>query len=162
MLTLIDIRYSHLTWFRSRCGSVQVMFVTPTLNCVHTKRKRKFSLMFAIYYRPQRSWAKVIFSQASVCPQGGCLPHFTHPRRSRHPPASRPPPREEDFSIRSTSGMYACNWNAFLFFDLFRLLFGLFCFFFRLSTGPYSIVIVTLNLLKGDTVRLFISDSSFS
>ena len=23
-------------------------------------------------YRPQRSWAKVIFSQACVCPQGGC------------------------------------------------------------------------------------------
>ena len=25
----------------------------------------------SIYYRPQRSWAKVISSQASVCPQGG-------------------------------------------------------------------------------------------
>ena len=25
-------------------------------------------------YRPQRSWAKVMFLQACVCPRGGCLP----------------------------------------------------------------------------------------
>ena len=39
------------------------------------------------HYRPQRSWAKVIFSQACVCPQGGlpqCMLGYTHPR-------SRPP-----------------------------------------------------------------------
>ena len=80
-------------------------------------------------YRPQRSWAKVIFSQACVCSQGGCLPQcmlgYTPP--SRHPPhkqtppradppaADPPPPREADFSIRSTSGLYASYWNAFLF-----------------------------------------------
>ena len=40
-------------------------------------------------YRPQRSWAKVIFSQASVCPQGGlpqCMVGYTPPPGSRHPP----------------------------------------------------------------------------
>ena len=63
-------------------------------------------------YRPQRSWAKVIFLQASVCPQGGegCLPQCMlgyspweqappqeqSPRdqtspRSRHPPDQAPP-----------------------------------------------------------------------
>ena len=49
------------------------------------------------FYRPQRSWAKVIFSQASVCPQGGGgLPHppgSRHPPGSKHPPRSRHPPR---------------------------------------------------------------------
>ena len=59
------------------------------------------------YYRPQRSWAKVIFSQASVCPQGGfCLSACwdipprtrhppgpdTHPPRTRHPRTRPPPP----------------------------------------------------------------------
>ena len=50
------------------------------------------------YYRPQRSWAKVIFLQACVCPQGGrgvCLSacwDTHHPPRTRHPPQSRPPP----------------------------------------------------------------------
>ena len=44
-----------------------------------------------INYRPQRSWAKVIFSQACVCPQGGrgvCLGACwdTYPPGSRHPP----------------------------------------------------------------------------
>ena len=45
------------------------------------------------YYRPQQSWAKVIFSQASVCPQGGCLPQcmlgYTPPRPGRHSPTPR-------------------------------------------------------------------------
>ena len=43
-------------------------------------------------YRPQRSWAKVIFLQACVCPQGGegCLPQcmLGYPAP---PPPSRPP-----------------------------------------------------------------------
>ena len=34
-------------------------------------RKRKSSLMFAFYYRPQTKFAKVMFLQVSVCPQGG-------------------------------------------------------------------------------------------
>ena len=56
------------------------------------------------YYRPQRSWAKVIFSQASVCPQGGGVSASVHagiyppgadpPDQtpwSRHPPGADPP-----------------------------------------------------------------------
>ena len=99
------------------------------------------------FYRPQRSWAKVIFSQAcvenSVHRGGGCLPQCmlgytpreqTHPPGadlpgSRHPPEQTPPlweqtppeqtpPPGPDCSIRSTSGRYASYWNAFLFFIL--------------------------------------------
>ena len=106
----------------------------------HKWTKNQKMVMKYIYYRPQRSWAKVIFSQASVCPQGGvCLsacwdipPQQHHPPPSRHPPgADTPrtryappgpdpppgsrPPREADSSIRSTSGRYASYWNAFLF-----------------------------------------------
>ena len=32
----------------------------------------KSNLAAAAFYRPQRIWAKVIFLQACVCPQGGC------------------------------------------------------------------------------------------
>ena len=35
--------------------------------------------------------------------------------RSRHPPPGADPPREVDSSIRSTSGLHASYWNAFLF-----------------------------------------------
>ena len=42
----------------------------------------------SVYYRPQRSWAKVIFSQVSVCPQGGGLPQCM---LGYNPPGSRPP-----------------------------------------------------------------------
>ena len=53
-------------------------------------------------YRPQRSWAKVIFSQACVCPQGGrgvCLsacwdiPPGSRPPLGADPPC--PPPRPD-------------------------------------------------------------------
>ena len=44
-------------------------------------------------YQPQQSWAKVIFSQVSVCPQGGSASVHAgiYPPGSRHPPGSRPP-----------------------------------------------------------------------
>ena len=136
-----------------------------TERCI-TQKERLFC------YRPQRSWAKVIFLQASVCPQGGrgvCLsacwdippgpgrppktrpppgadtpqtrqtpPEQTPPGPGRYPGSRHPPdqadppradtplkqtspatrqtpPREADFSIRSTRGRYASYWNAFLF-----------------------------------------------
>ena len=84
------------------------------------------------YYRPQRSWAKVILSQAcvknSVHRGGGCLPQcmlgYT-PRsrppqeqtpRTRHtPPGADTPPAGADSAIPSTSGRYASYWNAFLY-----------------------------------------------
>ena len=59
----------------------------------------------AHYYRPQRSWGKVMFSQASVIllTGGGCLPQSMlryHTPQSRHPspgsrhPQSRHPPEQ--------------------------------------------------------------------
>ena len=59
-----------------------------------------------VNYLPQRSWAKVMFLQACVCPQGGCMPQCmlgyppdqTPPRpgtpQTRHPPPleQTPPP----------------------------------------------------------------------
>ena len=85
-------------------------------------------------YRPQRSWAKVMFLQASVILSTGggvCLsacwdttppPPGTRPDPPRPgpPPPSRPPqeqtptptpPREADASIRSMSGQYASYWK---------------------------------------------------
>ena len=55
------------------------------------------------YYRPQRRWAKVIFSQAcvknSVHGGGGCLPQcmlgYTTTTREQTPPQSRHPPRAD-------------------------------------------------------------------
>ena len=94
--------------------------------------------MFACCYRPQRRWAKVIFSQACVKnsvhrggrvsasvhagippPGPGTSPPEQTPPDQAHPPgADTPfrsrPPREADCSIRSTSGWYASYWNAFL------------------------------------------------
>ena len=73
-----------------------------------------------IYYRPQRSWAKVIFLQACVCPQGGrgvCLSacwDAHRPPLGADPPGNRPPSWEADCSIRLTSGRYVSYWNAFL------------------------------------------------
>ena len=87
--------------------------------------------MLEHFYRPQRSWAKVMFLQASVIlstPGGGVSgkepprqgdppgsrPPRTRPPRCRHTPPVQTPPREADSSIRSTSGRYASYWNAFL------------------------------------------------
>ena len=91
-----------------------------------------------VYYRPQRSWAKVMFLQASVILlTGGGLPQcmlgyppgpdpplaplvhpLWHPPPLWHlpsgtPPSGTPPPRA-DPGIRSMSGRYASYWNAFL------------------------------------------------
>ena len=82
-------------------------------------------------YRRQTKFAKVIFSQVSVCPRGGgesrgCLPHcilgYTPPPPGpeadttwgRHPPIMH-------VRIRSTSGRYASHWNTFLFSLYFNL-----------------------------------------
>ena len=50
------------------------------------------------HYRPQRSWAKVIFSQACVCPQWGlpqCMLGYTPPKSKSRPPMEADPPREQ-------------------------------------------------------------------
>ena len=89
-------------------------------------------------YRPQRSWGKVIFSQASVIlfTGGVCLsacwdtatpPQKEAPARKKELPLPRRPPcqgddspPEADSGIRSMSGWYASYWNAFLFYLSFR------------------------------------------
>ena len=120
-LSLVDILVSG-------CGGRESLFNTP----------RSWT-KYSFNYRPQRSWAKVIFSQASVCPQGGSAslhagmpPPRTRPPGSRHspgpdppppgadtPPGADPPSQEADSSIWSMSGQYASHWNAFLFYGAF-------------------------------------------
>ena len=75
-----------------------------------------------IFYRPQRSWAKVIFLQVSVILlTGGCLPQcmLGYPPEqtlpgSRHPWEQTPPWRRACWEIQSIRGRYASYWNAFL------------------------------------------------
>ena len=78
--------------------------------------------ILSVYYRPQRSWAKVIFSQASVCPRGGGVSASVHagictleqtpnplsrPPGSRHPPRSRPAYGQRAAGMHPT-GMHSC------------------------------------------------------
>ena len=74
---------------------------------------------FVPYYRPQRSWAKVMFLQASVIlSTGGCLPQCMlgyHPPEQTPPRSRLPPQRRPCWEIRSTRGRYASYWNAILF-----------------------------------------------
>ena len=83
------------------------------------------------FYRPQTKFAKVMFSQVSVCPQLGGVadtPRQTPPGQTptgqTHLPRQTPPWADTPpviTGIRSTSGRYASNWNAFLFYLNFRL-----------------------------------------
>ena len=114
----------------------------------HTSHPVKLSLPYLLQYiyRPQRSWGKVIFSQACVilftgggcmlgCPKGADTPGSRHspreqkpppweqtplleqtPPGSRYPLGSRHPPSTEH------AGRYASYWNANLFTLSFTLL----------------------------------------
>ena len=97
------------------------------------------------FYRPQRSWGKVMFLQVSVIlltgggstwpgtPSGTRYPprDQVHPPQTRytppdqvHPPLPRPgtPPRHRAcWEIRSTRGRYASYWNALLYYTGSRL-----------------------------------------
>ena len=127
-------------WVVSYYVEVFTLYPLITTKCVQYRfhvrflrsRNRAVWLRHNRYYRPQRSWAKVIFSQACVknSVHGGGVSASVHagiPHGSRHtPPDQTPsppdqtPPREQtppraDSAIRSTSGRYASYWNAFLF-----------------------------------------------
>ena len=88
-----------------------------------------FSTAFVIdNYRPQRSWGKVMFLQASVILLTGGVPPPL-PRNQTPPPEQTPlgntyppnyvPPRDYVYPPpprgRSMCGRYASYWNAFLF-----------------------------------------------
>ena len=79
--------------------------------------------LLTIYYRPQRSWGKVMFLQVSVIlfTGGVCLsacwdtiPQSRHPPRSRHPQEQTPPRSSACWEIWATSGQYESYWNPFL------------------------------------------------
>ena len=101
-------------------------FLKDCITCFSKLYMQSFSVIDC--YRPQRSWAKVMFLQASVILlTGGCLPQcmlgYTppksrqppksrhpqsrHPSKSRHPPetdtppGSRHPPQEQTPPSRS-------------------------------------------------------------
>ena len=58
-----------------------------------------------IFYWLQWSWAKVIFLQAFVCPQGGGVSASVHAGICPHPPSRHQHhPPETESRIRSTSG----------------------------------------------------------
>ena len=90
------------------------------------------------YYRPQRSWGKVIFSQASVIlfTGGSASVHagIPPPPGTRHPPDQAPPlPGTRAYwEIWSTSGRYTSYWNAILLFCCCCLS------FFCRKTGHFS------------------------
>ena len=116
-------------------------------------------------YRPQRSWAKVMFLQASVIQPhrgwaGGCLPQWMpgyHPppqeqtrNRDQTPPPRQTrhhPPRKADASIRSMSGRYASYWNAFLWNFTFRVEY--FCTFTFYNLGFVYIEAKAMSLPDG-------------
>ena len=96
-------------------------FVTlNNLTCSETSWASHCDTAHAIFYRLQRSWAKVIFSQACVknsVHRGGVSASVhagIHPPGADTPPREQTPPWEADCSIRSTIGRYASYWNAFL------------------------------------------------
>ena len=81
---------------------------------------------FIVYYRPQTKFEKVMFSQVSVCPQGG-LPHcmlgYTPPGQT--PPSGQTPAAQcmlgYDQQVGGThpTGMHSCN-SMFLFCSHYR------------------------------------------
>ena len=91
----------------------------------HTSHPVELSLpnLLQYIYRPQRSWGKVIFSQACVILfTGGCMlgcppgadtppgvdtpPGSRHPSWSRHPPGADTPPREQTPPSTEHAGRY--------------------------------------------------------
>ena len=69
-------------------------------------------------YRPQTKFAKVMFSQVSVCPQEGCLPHcmlgYTPQTRGRHPPVQCMLGYGQQAGGTHPTGMHSCCLVKFL------------------------------------------------
>ena len=115
--------------------------IVATTAAVRKHPTRMHSCFSVKFYRPQTKFAKVMFSQVSVCPQGGvsqhvmgtgggipacsgqgwCLPGGSLPGGVYPGGATRgrvsgvlPQTRGRYYGIRSTSRRYASQWNAFL------------------------------------------------
>ena len=67
------------------------------------------------YYRPQTKFAKVVFSQVSVCPQGGgledCMLGYTHPGQT--PPPRQTPP----WADTTVLGRHPSRWAVHAWID---------------------------------------------
>ena len=130
MFSLSLLTKSIRLYFKKIIRTCHLLCKIPNANTAPARHK----LQREYFYRPQRSWAKVMFLQASVILSTGgrCLPQWMlgyHPQGAdtppgadtpgrRHPQEQTPPeqtPPEGDSSIRSKSGRYASYWNAFLF-----------------------------------------------
>ena len=119
------------------------------VNVERVVKNRVVVFIDTYFYRPQRSWAKVMFLQVCVIlfTRGGCLPqcmlgYHPHPQGadtpwSRHPPgADTPPeqklpreqpplPREADYGKRAAgthpTGMHSCG--SFLYLGKHNIMF---------------------------------------
>ena len=98
---LITLQYNGFGWFNSLRPQRCTIIVGATCYC----------------YRPQRSWGKVMFSQACVIPfMGGvCLSACWDTTPGADTPMGADLPRSRAcWEIRSTHGRYASYWNAIL------------------------------------------------
>ena len=136
--TLLDT-FNLKLWIWHWSINKKVFFNLVSL-CVSLNRSKLIDAVSSEYlrvtqyiYRPQRSWGKVMFLQASVilltggstsCPPGADTPREQTPPRadppeqtppqSRHPLGLSTPPQQACCEIRSMRGRYASYWNAIL------------------------------------------------
>ena len=87
-------RSSHFQWWAQAWTHWSTSTNLPVRNHLFHILSR-----FELFYRPQTKFEKVMFSQVSVCPQGGCLPHplwadtpWADTPSGRHPRAVTPLP----------------------------------------------------------------------
>ena len=117
----------------TQCERAHQLFLTKRDFFFHTDEN--WFLNAIVFYRPQRSWGKVMFLR--VCDSvhrwgGGSSPLLAgiHPARDQRqtPPGAdtsltrdqmQAPPRGACWEIRTTSGRYTSYWNAILLHSLF-------------------------------------------
>ena len=93
--------YPRITYFNNFWKEIWRTSVWKAHPATHTFCAGLWLIPNRYIYHPQTKFAKVMFSQVSVCPQGGSVPLHagihTHtqeqtPLRSRHPVGRHPPP----------------------------------------------------------------------
>ena len=107
-------------WITLRC---EALFTLNIRVCVFLcSLLSNANVKYEHHYRPQRSWGKVIFSQASVILFTGrglpqcMLGYHTSPRDQAPPHRPGTPRHRACWEILSTRGRYASYWNAILLF----------------------------------------------